>query len=109
MRFFKSAAPPSLASFQPELRVIEYVGTRRGEPDRGPQIRLCSSDAKLRLLTDGELAWVQTPRGQQLAELMIDDSIPEYACALRDVAGVVLSEQVRVVKPDLDSPKRTLA
>lgn len=109
MRHFGSAPPTSLGSFQPELRVIEYIATRRGEPERGPQVRMCSTDAKLRLLSDGELAWIQGSRGQQLAELMIDDSIPEYACALRDVPGVVLSEQVRVVKPDLDSPRRTLA
>lgn len=106
MRFFRASPPPSLISFQPELRVIEYIATRRGEPERGPQVRLCSADAKLRLLSDGELAWIQGSRGQQLAEVVIDDDIPGYSCALRDVPGVVLSEQVRVVKPDLDSPRR---
>ncbi len=110
MRFFGSSpSVPGLASFQPELCVIEYIATRRDEPDRGPQVRLCSADAKVRLLAEGELAWVQGARGQQLAELAIDDDIPEYSCALRDVPGVVLSERVRVVKPDLDSPKRTRA
>ncbi len=117
MRFFKSSQPPipSIGSFQPELTVVEYIATRRGDPDRGPQVRICTADATVRLLTDGELAWVQGSRGQQLGEVVIDDDIPGYSCSLRDIPGVVLSEQVRVVKPDLDSSpspspsKRTLA
>jgi len=113
MRFFKSSTPPvpAIGSFQPELTVVEYIATRRGDPERGPQIRICTTDAKVRLLSDGELAWVQGSRGQQLGEVLIDDDMPEYSCSLRDIPGVVLSEQVRVVKPDLDSPpsKRTVA
>lgn len=107
MRFFGSSPAPSVGSFQPELHVVEYLATRKGEPERGPQIRLSPTDARLRLLTEGELAWVRGSRGQQLAEVLIDNSVPDFSCALRDVPGVVLSEMVRVVKPDLDSPKRT--
>lgn len=109
MDFFRPTPSPSIPPFRPELRVIEYVATTRDEPERGPQVRLSPADAKLRLLSDGELAWVQGARGQQLAELIIDDSIPQHSCALRDVPGVVLSESVCVLKPDLDSPRRTLA
>ncbi len=111
MRFFGSSSHPvpGLASFQPELRVVEYIATHKGDSDRGPQVRMCTADARLRLLNEGELAWIQGPRGQQLAEVVIDDSISEYTCVLRDLPGVVISEQVRVVKPDLDSSRRTLA
>jgi hypothetical protein len=63
-----------------------------------------SSEAKIRLLQDGELVWVQGPRRHELAELMIDDSIPAGGIGLRDVAGVTVSESVIVSKPDLDTP-----
>ena len=106
MAFFRQSPIPTIPSFQPELRVIEHRATRRDEQERGPQVRMCGADARLRLLTDGELAWVQGPRGQQLAEVVVDEEIPEHDCALRDMPGVVVSESVRVVKPDLDTPRR---
>lgn len=106
MQFIRSAPLPKFG-FQPELRVVEYTATRMTDAERGPQARMCSADARIRMLVDGELAWVHGERGQQLAEVVIDDTIPEHFCALRDVPGVVLSEAVRVIKPDLDSPKRT--
>jgi len=112
MPFFRSAGPPgapSIPGFQPQLRVVGYIATRRGDAERGPQVRLNPADAALRLLTDGELAWVQGERGQQLAELVIDPAVSPYECVLRDIPGVVLSEAVRVMKPDLDSPKRPVA
>ena len=90
--------------FQPELRVVEYISTQKGDAERGPMVRMRSSEAKIRLLQDGELVWVQGPRRQELAELMIDDSIPAGGIALRDVAGVTVSESVIVSKPDLDTP-----
>ena len=67
-------------------------------------IRMRSSEARIRLLQDGELAWVQGPRRQELAELRIDESIPAGSIALRDIAGVTVSERVRVSKPDTDTP-----
>lgn len=88
------------------LRVASYVGTRLSDPDRGPQVRLNSSDARERLLVDGELAWVHGPRRQELATVVIDDTIRRGDVGLRDVAGVSLSELVRVIKPDLDSHTR---
>jgi hypothetical protein len=90
--------------FQPELNVIEYVSTKKGDPERGPMIRMRGSEARFRLLQDGELAWVQGPRRQELALLVIDESIPAGQIALRDVAGVTLSEKVKVSKPDVDTP-----
>lgn len=109
MKFFGSSPTPSDSVFQPELRVIDYIATRKDDTERGPQVRLSSVDARFRLLADGELAWVRGTRGQQLAEVVIDDTIPQHTCGLRDIPGVLAAESVRVVKPDLDTPNRTKA
>ena len=85
------------------LRVASFVGTRASDPERGPQVRLNADEARSRLLVEGELAWVQGPRRQELATVVVDDSIRRGDCGLRDVAGVTVSEIVRVTKPDLDS------
>ena len=88
------------------LRVASFVGTRASDPERGPQVRLNADEARSRLLVEGELAWVQGPRRQELATVVVDDSIRRGDCGLRDVAGVTVSEIVRVTKPDLDSHTR---
>jgi len=88
------------------LRVSSFVGTRLSDPDRGPQVRLNPEDAKGRLLNEGELAWVYGPRRQELATVVLDEGIKRGDVGLRDVAGVSVSEVVRVVKPDLDSHTR---
>jgi hypothetical protein len=93
--------------FEPELRVVEYVSTQKGDAERGPMIRMRSTEARIRLLVDGELAWVQGPRRQELAVLEIDDTIPAGSIALRDVAGVTVTESVRGSKPDTDTPVGT--
>lgn len=90
--------------YNPPLQVVEFRGTRRGDPDRGPRARLRSEEAAIRLLTEGELAWVQGPRRQELVTVVIDEAVPRGGVALQDVAGVGLSEVVRLVKPDLDRP-----
>ena len=90
--------------FKPQLLVHEYVATKRGDPERGPMARLRSSEARIRLVQDGELVWVEGPRRKEIAVLVIDESIPEGRVALRDIAGVSLAEHVVVVKPDLDTP-----
>lgn len=110
MSFFRRPpAAPKLSidfeGYQPELRVIEHIATRRDEPERGSQVRMSSPDARIRMLTDGELAWVRGPRGQQIAEVVVDDEVPEHACVLRDIASVSVGDAVRVVKPDLDTPR----
>jgi len=76
------------------------------DSDRGPQVRISPSDAQARLLVDGELAWVYGPRRQELATVVVDQSVKRGDVVLRDIAGASPSELVRVVKPDLDSHTR---
>jgi anaerobic selenocysteine-containing dehydrogenase len=76
------------------------------DSDRGPQVRLSPEEAKARLLVDGELAWVYGPRRQELATVMVDETVKRGDVVLRDIAGASPSELVRVVKPDLDSHTR---
>ncbi len=103
MRF--QATPPGLgAKFEPLMNVIEYISTKKGDPERGPLVRMRGSDARFRLVVDGELVWVAGPRRQELAVLVIDEEIPPGHVSLRDVAGVAISESVTVTKPDLDTP-----
>lgn len=90
--------------FRPQLNVIEYTSTRKGDADRGPMVRMRGSEARFRLIQDGELVWVAGPRRQELAVLVIDDEIPEGHVALRDIAGVTITESVTVSKPDTDTP-----
>lgn len=101
--------PPSeikISGFRPELRVIEYIATKKGDAERGPMLWIGPTDAKFRLLEHGELAWVDGPRRHELAVVQIDDSVPEGSVKLRDIAGVSVSERVVVTKPDLDSPRK---
>jgi len=90
--------------FRPELTVIEFVATKKGDPERGPLVRINSAEARTRLVSDGELVWVDGPRRKEIAVLAIDDSMPAGKVALRDIAGVAVAESVSVVKPDLDTP-----
>jgi anaerobic selenocysteine-containing dehydrogenase len=89
------------------LFVSGFIATRSGDPDRGPLVRLNSTDARKRLLVDGELVWVYGPRRQELAVLEIDDTIPLGSVVARDILGVSPTEKVRVVKPNLDAPRST--
>jgi len=88
--------------YNPPLQVVGFHGTRKGDPDRGPQVRLRSEDAALRLLSDGEMAWIEGPRRQELATVVVDDTVPKGGVVVRDVAGLVVSEIVRITKPDFD-------
>ena len=90
--------------FRPQLRIIAYVSTKKGDEERGPMVRISPTDARLRLLTAGELAWVEGPRRNELAVVVIDESVPDGSVIVRDIAGVAVSERVVVTKPDLDSP-----
>jgi len=90
--------------FEPELMVWEYTSTKKGDPERGPVVRLRRSEARIRLVDNGELVWVRGPRRKEIAVLVIDDSVPEGKAALRDIGGVTLTEKVVVLKPDLDTP-----
>ena len=89
------------AMHQP-LQVIGYIGTRKGDEIRGPMVRMCAAEAANRLLNDGELAWVYGPRRQELATLEIDDALARGTVVVRDVAGIAVTELVRVRKPDFD-------
>jgi anaerobic selenocysteine-containing dehydrogenase len=86
------------------LRVEGFVATRAGDTDRGPQVRLRPDDARVRLMQDGELVLVEGPRRQQLATLVIDDTVPRGGVIVRDIAGIAPSEIVHVIKPDFDAP-----
>ena len=88
------------------LRVAGLIVTRQGEPERGPMVIMSLPDARSRLLTDGELAWVYGPRRHELAEVRINLDTREGDVALRDIVGARPSEIVRVVKPDLDTRGR---
>jgi anaerobic selenocysteine-containing dehydrogenase len=84
------------------LRVAELIATKRGDEERGPAVVMNPRDARERLLTDGELAWVYGPRRQELATVHIDEVLRLGDVILRDIVGAAPSETVRVIKPDLD-------
>lgn len=89
------------------LFVSGFISTRRGDAERGPMVRLHPTDARIRLLEDGELVWVYGPRRHELAVLEVDDAIPLGNVIARDILGVAPTEKVRVVKPDVDAPRST--
>lgn len=93
-------------AFNRPLRVAKLVATRAGDPARGPQVTLNPADAASRLLNEGELAWVYGSRRQELAEVKLDGAVRLGDVILRDVVGSSPSETVRVVKPDLDRPRK---
>jgi hypothetical protein len=90
--------------YNPPLQVVGLIATRRGDPDRGPEVRIRSSEAAIRLMLDGELVWIIGPRRQEIGTLRIDDDLPRGAAVLRDVVGAAPSEIIRVRKVDTDTP-----
>jgi hypothetical protein len=90
------------------LRVARFIATKASDADRGPMVMLHPSDARARLLVDGELAWVYGPRRHELATVRVDteDSLKLGDVVLRDIAGASPSELIRVIKPDLDTRGR---
>jgi hypothetical protein len=88
------------------LRVADFIATRRGDDERGPLVVMNEKEARARLLTEGELAWVYGPRRAELAPVRIDPSVRDGDVIVRDIVGVAPSEIVRVVKPDLDTRGR---
>jgi len=88
------------------LRVVRLIATRASDDERGPMAFMNPADARSRLLTDGELAWVYGPRRHELATVRFDDDVRAGDVVLRDIVGASPSETVRVVKPDLDTRGR---
>ena len=88
-------------SGNPPLQVVGYSATRRGDIDRGPLVVLRSEEAARRLLNEGMLVWVYGPRRHDLARVGIDEAVPRGAVVVRDIAGLAVSEIVRLVKPDV--------
>ena len=89
--------------YNPPLQVVGFIATRAGDEDRGPQIRLNAEEARFRLILDGELVWIYGPRRHELAPVVIDDTVPRGGVVVRDIAGVTVTEIVRLVKPNLDA------
>lgn len=85
------------------LRVTHFVATKPGDAERGPMVILNAEEAGARLLVEGELAWVYGPRHHELATVVINPGLQKGEVVLRDVVGAAPSENVRVVKPDLDT------
>ncbi|MFN8580620.1 MAG: hypothetical protein U0163_06525 [Gemmatimonadaceae bacterium] len=98
-----------IRQYNPPLQVVGFIGTRRDEADRGPQVRLRLEEAQMRQLAEGEVVWVYGPRRHDLAAIVIDDDVPRGGVVVRDVAGVAVSEIVRLVKPELDRRSDQLA
>lgn len=84
------------------LQVVGYIATRRGDAERGPLLRIRPDDAIKRLIEDGELVWVYGPRRHELAPAVYDETLPKGGVVVRDLAGVAVSEIVRLVKMDVD-------
>ncbi len=91
-----------IRQFNPPLQVVGFIGTRRDDTERGPQVRLRQDEAQTRQLVHGEVVWVYGPRRHDLATVAIDDEVPRGGVVVRDIAGVTVSEIVRLVKPELD-------
>src|SRR5690606_13964063 len=90
-----------MRAFQP-LQVVGYVASRRGDAERGPLVRVRPEDARMRLIDNGDLVWVYGPRRHELAPVVYDESLPKGGIFVRDLAGVAITEIVKLVKMDVD-------
>lgn len=88
-------------AFQP-LQVVGFVATKRGEAERGPLVRIRPDDARMRLIEEGELVWVYGPRRHELAPVVYDETLPRGGVVVRDLAGLAVTEIVRLVKKDIE-------
>lgn len=88
-------------AFQP-LQVVGFIASKRSDAERGPLVRVRPDDAISRLIEDGELVWVYGPRRHELAPVAYDDSLPKGGVVVRDLAGLAVSEIVKLVKMDVD-------
>lgn len=90
-----------MRGFMP-LQIVGFVATRRDDAERGPLVRIRPDDAKMRLIDDGELVWVYGPRRHELSPVVYDEELPKGGIVVRDLAGVTVTEIVRLVKMDVD-------
>ncbi len=88
-------------AFSP-LQVVGFIATRKGDAERGPLVRIRTDDARKRLIDAGELVWVYGPRRHELAPVVYDDTLPKGGIVVRDLAGLAITEIVRLVKMDVD-------
>ena len=84
------------------LQVVGFIATRRGDLERGPQIRVRPDDAISRLIDDRELVWVYGPRRHELAPVVYDETLPKGGVVVRDLGGLAVTEIVRLVKMDIE-------
>lgn len=84
------------------LQVVGFVATRKTDAERGPLVRIRPDDAAKRLIDDGELVWVYGPRRHELAPVVYDETLPRGGIVVRDLAGIAVTEIVRLVKMDVD-------
>ncbi|MGQ0639178.1 MAG: hypothetical protein ACT4P6_00155 [Gemmatimonadaceae bacterium] len=96
-----------MARYNPPLQVVQFIGTRKGDADRGPQVQINSDEAALRLVQSGELVWVNGPRRNEIAQLVINDAIPRGEVVARDIVGLSITDIVRISKTDMDRPRRS--
>jgi len=90
--------------YNPPLQIVGFIATRRGDADRGPEIRLNAFEAHTRMVHDGELVWVYGPRRHDLAVVRVDDKIPRGGAIARDIVGLAPSEVVRLVRVNTERP-----
>lgn len=84
------------------LQVVGFIATRKSDTERGPLLRIRPDDAESRSVDDGELVWVYGPRRHELAPVVYDESLPRGGVIVRDLAGLAVTEIVRLVKMDID-------
>jgi anaerobic selenocysteine-containing dehydrogenase len=87
-------------AYNPPLQVVGYIATRASDAERGPLLRLRTDDAQLRAIASGELVWVYGPTRHELAPAVFDDTLPRGGVVVRDLAGIVLTDVVHLVKVD---------
>jgi hypothetical protein len=90
------------ALYNPPLQVVKFIGSKAGDAERGPEVRINSYEAHVRALNDNEYVWVYGPRRHDLCVLRIDDSLPRGGLTARDIAGVMLTDVVTLVRPHGD-------
>jgi anaerobic selenocysteine-containing dehydrogenase len=93
---------PTREMYNPPLQVTAFLATRRGDAERGPAILINADEARARGLVDGELVFVIGPRRKELADLRIDDTVPRGGATVRDIAGLTVTEVIKLVKPEQD-------